>query len=220
MPIRSDRRIRPSRDGDGKDGVGYYNRADGTCHLRNDATRPGRSDYAYKLGPVDPPYLQPVVGDWNGSGKDGVGYIQSGFAHLRNDATQAGSSDYLVHYQGSVGGPLSGDWDGDGKAGIGYVIEDCSAVCDGNLSTQLFVREPAITATEAELAFQVQNSGSLVAAGDWDGDGRDGLAILDDNAGLMRLFNDVHASGDSPDYSYRVGEVGFLGRTLVAGHWH
>jgi hypothetical protein len=79
-----------------------------------------------------------------------------------------------------------------------------------------------ITATEAELAFQVQTSGSPVVAGDWDGDdGRDGLAILIQGSGpMMWLFDDVHASGGSPDYSCRVGEVGFLGRTLVAGRWH
>src|SRR6185437_399473 len=87
-------------DGDGVDGVGYYNRADGTFHLRNDATRPGRSDYAFTFGPVAPDQVLPVVGDWNHTGREGIGYIQSGIAHLRNDATRPGGSNYLVHYQG------------------------------------------------------------------------------------------------------------------------
>jgi hypothetical protein len=205
--------------------VGYYNRADGTFHLRNDATRPGKSDYAFTFGPVDPDQLQPVVGDWNNSGKDGIGYLQNGYEHLRNDAPRPGGSNFVLHYHGSLQPFFSGDWDGDGKAGIGFVQDVCGTGCEGGIDTQLYVREPAITATDSQFVFEAQSPNefdqSIVVAGDWNGDGRDGLAVLNnDNYGPLRLYNDIHASGDTHHYSYQVGEAGSLPRVLVAGHWH
>jgi endoglucanase len=211
-------------DGDGIDGVGYYNRADGTFHLRNDATRPGRSDYAFTFGPVAPDQVLPVVGDWNHTGREGIGYIQSGIAHLRNDATRPGGSNYLVHYQGPVGQPFSGDWDGDGKAGLGYInFYACGAVCAGDPSVTLYAREPAITTVDDQPIFFVQSPTPYfiptVVAGDWNGDGEDGLAIFFDPDGRMWLFNNVHGTGSNPDYSYPVSNAGLFPRTLVAGRW-
>jgi hypothetical protein len=63
----------------------------------------------------------PVVGDWNGTGKTGIGAYDptSGFWYLRNTAT-GGLPDAGTFAYGAAGfKPLTGDWTGSGKTGIG-----------------------------------------------------------------------------------------------------
>ena len=125
-----------------------------------------------------------------------------------------------------MGDPFSGDWDGDGKAGLGFIdFYACGAVCEGDPSVSLFTREPAITAVHEQPTFTVQSPNPYfiptVVAGDWNGDGEDGLAVFFDYDGRMWLFNDVHGNGYSPDYGYQVSNGGSLHSwTLLAGRWH
>ncbi|MFC6085276.1 CHAP domain-containing protein [Sphaerisporangium aureirubrum] len=103
-------------NGDGKDSLGYFNPADGTYHLR-DTLDAGGSNHAWDTAlETDVPGAVIVTGDWNGDGKDSVGYYdrRDGTFHLR-DALGDGASDYawgtaLETLPAAV--ILTGDWNG------------------------------------------------------------------------------------------------------------
>jgi hypothetical protein len=106
-----------------RDGIGYYNPADGTWHLRNDATRPGGSNYSYRgIGGYASTEMVPVAGDWDGNVTDGVGYYipADGTWHLRVDATRPGGSNFVLQFGAPDGIPVSGDWHGGLGDGVGY----------------------------------------------------------------------------------------------------
>jgi hypothetical protein len=100
-------------DGDKADSVGWFRQSDGSFHLRN-ALSNGTSDYAFTLAPgTTTGSILPVIGDWNGDGKDSAGWwnrSDSGF-HLRN-ALSNGASDqaFVFGPADSNVWPLSGLW--------------------------------------------------------------------------------------------------------------
>ncbi len=70
----------------------------------------------------------PIVGDWNGDGKEDVGVFFRGFNHQQlgfwvfvNNIKNPSSSITSLVYGNTISFamPVSGDWDGDGKDGIG-----------------------------------------------------------------------------------------------------
>lgn len=70
----------------------------------------------------------PIVGDWDGDGKDGVGIFfrgfnqqQLGFWIFINDVNNPSKSATTLVFGNTIGFPmpLSGDWDGDGKDDLG-----------------------------------------------------------------------------------------------------
>ena len=74
-------------NGNGKDGVGYYNPRTGIFNVRN-ALRHGRPAASFRFGP---PHMIPLAGNWSGVDRhDGIGYYNpwTGTFHLRNRATQ------------------------------------------------------------------------------------------------------------------------------------
>jgi hypothetical protein len=64
-----------------------------------------------------------VVGDWNGSGKDGIGVFDPGTGtwYLRNEANAGPPDAGVFRYGGAGWKPVAGDWDGDGRTTIGAV---------------------------------------------------------------------------------------------------
>src|SRR4029079_19816745 len=61
-------------NGDGRDSIGYYNPADGTFHLSDTIGSAGPSTYAWDTGIEKVPNAKILVGDWNGDGRDSIGY--------------------------------------------------------------------------------------------------------------------------------------------------
>ena len=57
----------------------------------------------------------PVVGDWDGTGKDTVGVFRDGTWTLSNGQTGAKLRTTQVHFGGPGDIPVVGDWNGDGK---------------------------------------------------------------------------------------------------------
>jgi hypothetical protein len=124
-------------DGDRKDGIGAVDTRDMMFHLRNPLSE-GPVDYqSFRHGNprrfhgpyiVGDPACVPIVGDWDGDGKDGIGivYLDSMTFYLRNSLSE-GPVDYPPFRHGNATGncvPIVGDWDGDGKDGIGIVYLD------------------------------------------------------------------------------------------------
>jgi hypothetical protein len=95
-----------------------YDPATATWYLRNEDS-PGPADAGvFQFGA---PGWIPVVGDWNGSGKTGIGVIDPATMtwYLR-DSSSPGAPDITPFRYGGVGWkPVAGDWGGGGRAGIG-----------------------------------------------------------------------------------------------------
>ena len=72
-----------------------------------------RFDYGMQPGDI------PLVGDWDGDGKDGVGIFRHGEWHL-SDAIHPALTKHRVNFGISKGDiPVVGDWTGTGKDSIG-----------------------------------------------------------------------------------------------------
>ena len=99
-----------------------------------------------------------VVGDWTGSGKDGVGIYQDGVFYLRDDWSE-GPVQHFVAFGNPGDIPIVGDWDGDGVDTIGVVRGNTWYLRNSN------------TTGVADITFSYGDAGDRPVVGDWDGDG-------------------------------------------------
>jgi NlpC/P60 family len=161
-----------SAAGPAADGIGYYDPANGSFHLRNSLSS-GPSNYAFVLGP---PHMIPLVGDWNGKGADGIGYYDpaNGSFHLRNSLS-SGPSNYAF-VRGAPGDiPLVGDWNGKGADGIGYY----------NPANYSFHLRNSLSSGPSNYAFVRGAPGDIPLVGDWTaGGGSVGNAIVNAAASM------------------------------------
>ncbi|HLL87991.1 MAG TPA: hypothetical protein VK324_01685, partial [Tepidisphaeraceae bacterium] len=122
--------------------------------------------------------VYPVVGDWNGDGRDNLGlfWATSGIAYFKLDSNGSFSQDgdgkdwrFEFKHDGVVfdnsARPVAGDWDGDGRADVG-VYMDGQFYLDLNGSRRV------------DEVLSYGESGDLPVIGDWDGDGRDQLGVM------------------------------------------
>jgi glucose/arabinose dehydrogenase len=189
-------------DGDGKSTPGFWDPANDTFRLKN-SLQGGAADILLR---VDAPNAQvvPVTGDWNGDGKDTVGLYDraSGLFYLKNSSTGSGFDvigRFGPKFQNRI--PLSGDWDGNGTDGLGlYDPQDSTFILINGLGG------PANglgVPPDFQFEFGPRGRGSLPVAGDWNGDGRDGVGVYDPASGVFRLRNDLSAG--NPDAQFKFG---------------
>ena len=119
-------------DGNGTVTIGLYNPTTSTFYLRNSTSLQGASDLGYAdvvfaFGAPGAGWI-PLVGDWNGDGKDTIGLYDPTTSkfYLRNttslqSASDLGYADVAFSYGAPGAGwiPIAGDWNGDGKDTIG-----------------------------------------------------------------------------------------------------
>ncbi len=114
----------------------------------------------------------PVVGDWDGDGDQTAGmYRQSdGFFYARNSNT-TGIADVECFAGDPDDVAIAGDGDGDGDDTLGIFRRS-----EGRfyLFNKTCVGAPM---GAAEIEFPFGDPGDLPVAGDWDGDGRDEVAV-------------------------------------------
>ena len=144
----------------------------------------------------------PIVGDWDGDGKDGIAIFRNATGFWYFDYDLDGTVDTSFRFGGSTDRIIAGDWDGDGKDGIaifrpstGYWYFDYNL--DGKIDT----------------SFRYGGSTDRIIAGDWDGDGKDGIAIFRPSTGYW--YFDYNLDGKI-DTSFRYG--GSTDR-IIAGDW-
>ena len=168
-------------DGDGKDSVGYYDPYLGRFELKNSNT-PGNADITFafrskKINPAD----YPVAGDWDGDGKDSVGLYDftTGTFYLKN-SNSAGNADIIYQLPEFMGGsynfPVAGDWDGDGKTDVGVLKGDYY----GKNNFYLVINQTTnlmINTSILDLPNPATSGFMLPIAGDFNGDGRDGIGL-------------------------------------------
>jgi hypothetical protein len=159
-------------DGDGIESLGAYDSRTAQFGLCDDN---GGQKLQFHFGPAGAE-LTPLAGDWNGDGVDTVGLFDpaTGALLLRNQHA-GGYADITALYGASRARrvPLVGDFDGRGK--------DSVAVYEPEQGRFLLaeVLPPNALGPRRTIRFGPKASHCLPFAGDWDGDGRDTVAVYD-----------------------------------------
>ena len=140
----------------------------------------------------------PVVGDWNGNGRDNVGVQRRGVSpsfHLR----RPGHKSLSITSGWRSDQPLSGDWDGDGKVDIG-------ARRPGLMSFALRNKRGR------ETMIRLGRVSDFGVAADWNGDGRTDVGVWHPSTQVFTLRG--------PRGGIRTIRLGSLGDRPVAGDWN
>ncbi len=101
----------------------------------------------------------PLVGDWNGDGRDAPGWFRPGRVRLRHQPAR-GLTDEMFRLGQVADVPVVGDWDGDGVDTVG--------VRRGN---RWLLRNR--NAGPFTVRFRFGRASDVPLVGDWNGDGRD-----------------------------------------------
>jgi hypothetical protein len=207
-------------NGDGHDSPGWYNRDDGSWHLSNRLGGITASDYLFLNGPPGNLTIIPVAGDWNGDGRDSVGWYNpsDGSWHLTNKLGPITASDYLF-----VNGPagdttiraVAGDWNGDGRDSVGwYRPSDASWHLSNSLAQ----------VPRSDYAFVYGHAGDVnigAVTGDWNADGRDSTGWYDPSDGSWHLSNQfVLGEITKSDAAFLNGLAGVTTIAPVAADWN
>jgi len=156
-------------NGDGRDTIGVWNRSTGRWYLR-DSNTAGAPNLSFVFDPAaGQPSRSPVVGDWNGDGRDTIGIHTPNRWQLR-DANSAGAPTSTFDYGGSslTRAPVVGDWDGNGVDTVG--VRD--------VNTKIWMLRNSNNGGLADLRFSFGAVGYTPITGDWDGNGSDSIGMF------------------------------------------
>jgi hypothetical protein len=133
----------------------------------------------------------PVVGDWNGDGKDSPGVVRVRYSTtaprwLLRDATTSGSATRDFAYGSATDtGFVAGDWDGNGTD-TPRLVRSYEHV----RTTWLLRDANSGGAAQRTFAYGSAFDGETPVVGDWNGDGTDGIGLIrhenDRNRWLLR----------------------------------
>ncbi len=194
--------------------LGSYTVSDGTLTVKlNGVDNASGTDYviadAIRIEPIAPTELRAWIGVFHaGSSTSGDPWsFTNPPTNTVANATNPGWGE------GSLGDqPVAGDWDGDGTDGIAVFRST-----GGN--NWYFSNDRATPVTDFSSGpWGAGSLGDIAVAGDWDGDGIDGVGVFrSSDDGVNWFLSDDAASLDS-DYSFHYG-AGSLGDLPVAGDW-
>lgn len=122
--------------------TGIDGRTNLTWYLRH-VEGAGQPDLIFDYGA---PGDIPVVGDWNGDGRDGIGVVRGTTWLLRNTPT-AGPPDHTFEFGDADAIPVVGDWDGDG------------IVSPGRFADGVWQVTNRLTSTDPDLTFEFGQAG-------------------------------------------------------------
>jgi hypothetical protein len=142
-----------------------------------------------------------LAGDWDASGRDGVGWWCDGAVRLRT------SSGRIIEYGYGRSGdiPVVGDWNGDGIDVVG-VVRDRTWMLRNRLGSG---------PSDRTFVYGQVSRGDVPIAGDWNGSGRDTVGIIRD--GEWHLRNDL--SGGAGQIVFTYGRIALGDRPLI-GDWN
>jgi hypothetical protein len=203
---------------DGKDTIGVARPESSNTklgwHLRN-SNSTGSTNVHFTFG--NPKTGFPIVGDWNGDGKDTVGVVKDdggGTAgwHLRNSNSTGGTNVHFTYSKVETSYPLVGDWDGDGKDTPGVVRNDGFNHLEWHLRN-------SNTTGGANIRLVFGSVFDFPVVGDWNGDGKDTVGVVrDDSLGnLQWLLRNKNTNGGA-DLSFTYGSAGTS--FPVTGDWN
>ena len=209
-------------NGDGIQSIGLYDPTTSTFYLRN-TNDSGCAGTAFVFGPANS-HMEPIAGDWTGDGKDTVGLYDPANStfYLRN-TNDSGFADIVFSYgptnQAML--PVTGDWDGSGKDGIGLY---------NRFTSTFYLRETTHLQGPSDKGYAdtTLNYGAgpgwqyLPIAGDWNGDGRDGIGLYDLATSTFFLRNAIQRQGPSDkgyaDLTFTYGSS-YAMLVPLAGDW-
>jgi hypothetical protein len=184
-------------------GIGTYAPANDLFTLRNEASAGTASAGEFQF---TSPGSVPVVGDWNGDGRDDFGLFDPATAtwHLKYGA-EAGPANAGVFAFGPTGSvPVVGDWNGDGRDDIGTFKAGAWQLRYGASPG------PADAGT-----FTFGATGNQPVVGDWDGDGKDGIGVFVRSTRRWTLRQTASATGAGAG-AFTFGPDGIA----VTGDWN
>ncbi|WIM92999.1 glycoside hydrolase family 6 protein [Actinoplanes oblitus] len=187
-------------DGDGVDSLGFFRPSDRTFHLRNTLDAGGPSDLAFSVADFAQSGDVPLIGDWDGDGRDGIGAYRPADRTFRlRDALSAGGADVSFGYGTAGDTPIAGDWNGDGRDTVGVFRPSTGA---------MFLRD-SLGSGAADRSFDHVriDPGDLPIVGDWDGDGTDTTGAYKPSTRTVTVLAGNTATA-AVTASYRYGGAG------------
>lgn len=180
-------------DGDGRTGIGLYDRATGSFFLRNTMDE-GEADITTGFGA---PGGLPIVGDWAGDGTATIGVYQPETAQWfvrHGNGPGPADDEFSFGLAGADRLIVVGDWDGDGRDNVGLHEPSTSSwhlrggSPDGREDVSFFFGPP----------------NGLPVAGDWNGDGVDSIGVYMPDWGLW-ILRDANSNGPADHVvAYRI----------------
>ncbi|MBW3601472.1 MAG: N-acetylmuramoyl-L-alanine amidase [Actinobacteria bacterium] len=142
----------------------------------------------------------PLTGDWDGDGRDELGWYRNGVFTLRLGQARGPSAGRRFRVGRGLGRPVVGDWDADGRDEVGVVRARLwrLAMANGRRARKVHVR------------YGVRNG--VPVTGDWNGDGRDSVGVFRSGRWFLRNRN----SSGKPGLRVRFGRGG---DRPVVGRW-
>ena len=153
----------------------------------------GATDTAFGFGQTTD---RPVVGDWDGDGKDTPGVVRGNVWYLNNNFDN--TADVAFGYGKTTDRPVVGDWDGDGKDTPGLVRGNVWYLNNNFDNT-------------ADVSFGYGQPTDRAIAGDWDGDGTDTPGVV---RGNVWYLNEGFDNGAEIAFAY-----GQASDRPIAGDW-
>lgn len=147
---------------------------------------------------------EPVIGDWNGDGRDTVGWYRDGRWRLAT-SNSSNASVIRVSYGRAGDVPVVGDWNGDGRTTLG-VVRDGTWHLKNSLTGG---------ASDIRFGYGRVSHGDIPLAGDWNGDGRDTPVVIRDGVWHVKFSQSSGAS----DLAFNYGRVRH-GDIPVVGDWN
>ena len=175
--------------------------------LFRDSNSTGLGDIVIRYGTQIGGGWQPIVGDWNGDGIDGIGLYKEGRWYLRDMTGNMITAEYTFRFGTKENGwqPVVGDWNGDGSDGIGLYK-------DG-----LWQLRNTLSAGDADYSFRFSGSGDtngIPIAGDWHNQSVDHVGLY--QHGTWFLSYDHRTSNNALIFSFGSVDNGWY---PIAGDW-
>jgi len=159
----------------------------------------------------------PVVGDWNGSGTTKIGIMNPSqavwYLDYNGNFTWDGPNVDKLFDWGSPGDiPVVGDWNGSGTTKVG-IMNPSQAVWYLDYNGSFTWDGPNV-----DRVFDWGSPGDIPVVGDWNGNGKTKIGIMNPNQAVWYLDYNGNFTWDGPGVD-KLFDWGSPGDTPVVGRW-
>jgi hypothetical protein len=186
-----------------------------TTHTQ--AYNPGDAVYSFGM-----PGDVPVVGDWNGDGRDKIGVFRTApdgvtgeFILDTNGDGVFDAGDAVFTFGRAGDRVVVGDWNGDDKSKVGVFRSDANGVGVFSLDTNDHHQFDA-----SSTVFTFGLATDQIVIGDWNGDGKSKVGVFRADANGVGVFSLDTAGHHQFDASSSVFAFGLAGDRIVIGDYN